>query len=201
MKRFTYTYPKSRFLSVDKDMNLIISRLFKNERLKKLLYYTGRDALEQPNLTDEQMVGMIDKNIKNVPKLYVDGSVLNYVIINFDNFRPNAKNTKHRDNIVEFDIVCHYDQWKLKDFQLRPYKIAAEIDGMLDGKHLTGIGDLLFLGCNQIIVNTEFAGLCLSYLATHGTDDEKNALTEEEDIDIIKNYNKLFNDKPWQIEG
>lgn len=201
MKRFTYTYPKSRFLSVDKDMNLIISRLFKNERLKKLLYYTGRDALEQPNLTDEQMVGMIDKNIKNIPKLYVDGSVLNYVIINFDNFRPNLKNTEFRDNIVEFDIVCHYDQWKLKDFQLRPYKIAAEIDGMLDGKHLTGIGDLLFQGCNQIIVNNEFAGLCLSYLATHGDDDKKNALTEKEDIEIIKNYNKLFNDKPWQIEG
>jgi hypothetical protein len=45
MKRFTYSYPKSRFLSVDKDMNLIISRLFANERLKKLLYYTSKDAL------------------------------------------------------------------------------------------------------------------------------------------------------------
>jgi hypothetical protein len=31
---------------------------------------------------------------------------------------------------------------------LRPYMIAAEIDSMLDGKHLTGIGDLQFLGAN-----------------------------------------------------
>jgi len=116
MKRLTYKYPKSRFLSVDKDMNLIISRLFSNERLKKLLYYTSKDALEKPNVTDEQMISMVGKNIKNVPKLYVDGSVLNYVIINFDNFVTNRTNPQFRDNIVEFDIICHFDQWNLKDF-------------------------------------------------------------------------------------
>lgn len=197
MKRFTYSYPKSRFLSVDKDMNLIISRLFANERLKKLLYYTSKDALSQPNITDEQMVEMIGKNIKNVPKLYVDGSVLNYVIVNFDNFVPNSKNPEFRDNVIEFDIVCHFDQWNLKDFQLRPYKIAAEIDSMLDGKHLTGIGDVEFLGANQILLTDEYAGICLMYRAIHGGEDQKDAPKEEDDIDLINNYNTLFNKNPW----
>lgn len=200
MKRFIYSYPKSSFLSVDKDMNLIISRLFGNERLKKLLYYTTKDALERPNVTDEQMIEMMGKNIKNVPKLYVDGSVLNYVIINCDNFTPNKKNPEFRDNIVEFDIVCHFDQWNLKDFQLRPYKIAAEIDSMLDGKHLTGIGDLEFLGANQILLTDEYAGLCLMYQAIHGGEDKQDAPVGEDDADIIRNYNKLFNDAPWQVE-
>lgn len=200
MKRFTYSYPKSSFLSVDKDMNLIISRLFNNERLKKLLYYTSKDALDQPALTDDQMVSMMGTNIKNVPKLYVDGSVLNYLIINFDNFTPNKTNPEFRDNIVEFDIICHFDQWNLKDFQLRPYKIAAEIDSMLDGKHLTGIGDIEFLGANQILLTDEYAGLCLMYKAIHGGEDKKDAPVGEDDADIIRNYNKLFNTAPWQTE-
>ena len=51
---------------------------------------------------------MFGKNIKNVPKLYVDGSVLTYIIINFDNFQPSG-NPEFRDNIIEFDIICHFD--------------------------------------------------------------------------------------------
>ena len=51
----------------------------------------------------------VSKNIKIVPKLYVDGSVLSYVIINFDNFTPNGRNPEFRDNIIEFDIICHFD--------------------------------------------------------------------------------------------
>jgi hypothetical protein len=36
----------------------------------------------------------------------------------------------------------------LKDFELRPYKIAAEIDTMFNNKHLSGIGLLQFMGAN-----------------------------------------------------
>jgi hypothetical protein len=52
---------------------------------------------------------MYGKNIRIVPKLIVDGTVLNYILINFDNFTPNATNPQFRDNIVEFDIICHFD--------------------------------------------------------------------------------------------
>lgn len=197
MKITTYTYPKSSFLSVDKDMNLIISKLFVNERLKKLLYYTDKDALQHSNITNEQMIEMIGKNIKNVPELSVDGSVLNYLIISCDNFTPNAKNPEFRDNIIEFDIICHFDQWNLQDFQLRPYRIAAEIDSMLDGEHLTGIGTLEFIGGNQILLTDEFAGLCLMYQTVHGEEDKKNAPKSADDVDIMRNYNAIFNNNPW----
>ena len=79
--------------------------------------------------------------------MYVDGSVLTYVIVNFDNFSQSS-NPEFRDNIVEFDIICHFDQWQLQDFQLRPIRIAAELDTMFDKKHLTGIGVLEFMGAN-----------------------------------------------------
>ena len=164
---------KSSFLSTEKDMNLIVSAILKNERLKRLLHYTTRDALNRKNLTEDESLELFGKNIKLVPKLDVDNSVLNYIIISFDNFTPNATNPEFRDNIIEFDIICHFDQWQLQDFALRPYKIAGEIDSMFNGKHLTGIGELNFLGMNQIILTDEFAGLCLMYSAVHGEEDKK----------------------------
>ncbi len=167
-----FPLPKSSFLSTEKDLDLIISGMLKNERLKRLLFYTSKDALNRKNLTEDESLSLINKNIKIVPKLTVDGSVLNYIIISFDNFTP-SENPEFRDNIIEFDIICHFDQWQLQDFALRPYKIAGEIDSMFDKKHLTGIGKLEFLGGNQIILNNEFAGLCLMYQAIHGEEDKK----------------------------
>ena len=171
MKVEGYQYPHSSFLSVEKDMGIITNMMLKNNRLKKLLYHTTKDCLKRPKLTEDQTVELIGKNIKMVPKLTVDGSVLNYIIITFDNF-TRTENPEFRDNIIEFDIICHFDQWQLQDFKLRPYRIAAEIDSMFDRKHLTGIGELEFLGCNQIILTDEYAGLCLLYSAIHGEEDK-----------------------------
>jgi hypothetical protein len=109
MKIETYSYPKSSFLSAEKDMNIIVQMIMKNERLEKILHYTTRDCLSKPNLTEDETIALFGKNIKIVPKLYVDGSVLNYMIVSFDNFSQNATNPEFRDNIVEFDIICHFD--------------------------------------------------------------------------------------------
>ena len=194
MKVTSYQYPKSSFLSMEKDMSLITGMLMKNDNLKKLLYYTTKDCLRGTNLSEDETLALLGKNIKLVPKLYIDGSVLNYIIVNFDNFTPNGSNPEFRDNIIEFDIICHFDQWQLKDFQLRPYRIAAEIDSMFDGKHLTGIGELQFLGANQIILTDEYAGLCLMYSATHGEEDRKKMPNPMDEEQFQENFNKIFNE-------
>ena len=75
------------------------------------------------------------------------------------------------------------EQWQLNDNQLRPYRIAAEIDSMLDNERLTGIGRLEFMGASQIILNDKFAGLSLMYNAIHGEEDKvgmANPLDEEQ---------------------
>ena len=187
-----YQMPKSSFLSLEKDMELIVQRIFANDRLKKYLYYTVKNPLEQPKLTDEQTAELFKTNIKLKPKLYVDGSVLNYIVIQFDNFITNATNPEFRDNTVEFDIICHLDQWDLKDYQLRPYRIAAELDSMLDKKRLTGIGKLEFLGASQIILNDEFAGICLMYRAVHGEEDKKFFLNPEEDKEFVEDFKDMI---------
>ena len=194
MKKETYTYPHSSFLSIEKDMNIIINKMFENDRLKKLLYYNTKDCLNKPKLTEEQTLSLINKQIKMVPKLYVDKSVLNYIIISFDNFTP-SDNPEFRDNIVEFDIICHFDQWQMNDFKLRPYRIAAEIDMLFNNQKMTGIGELQFLGANQIILTDEFAGLCLMYQAVHGEEDKKYMPNPNEEKDFIIDFDQIFNQK------
>ena len=205
----TYKEPQSSFMSVEKDLTIITGKIMENKRLQRLLYYTDKYALKKKHsktdtqghddLTEKQKAELFNKNIKIVPKLYVDGSVLAYIIISFDNFTTNATNPQFRDNIVTFDIICHFDQWQLEDFQLRPYRIAAELDTMLNNQKLTGIGLFQFLGCNQIILNDEFAGLTLMYSAIHGGEDknynkdERDLLSPEKEQQYLDEFNEMFN--------
>ena len=182
--------PRSSFLSTEKDMGIIIDEMMKNERLKRLLYYTTNDALTKPNISAKDSVELMGKNIKIIPKLIVDKSVLQYIIISFDKFMETS-NPEFRDNLVEFDIICHFDQWQLTDFALRPYKIAAEIDSMFNDKKLSGLGKLEFVGASQIILNDEFGGICLLYQAVHGEEDKKvmpNPAAEEQFQKDFRDY-------------
>lgn len=193
MKKVIYSYPQSSFLSMEKDLDLIVSMIMKNDNLKKMLYYTSRDCLTRPALTEDESLELFTKNIKIIPKLYIDGSLLNYIIISFNNFVDNPTNTEFRNNIIEFDIICHFDQWALKDFQLRPYRIAAELDTMFNDKHLTGIGTLKFHGAKLVPLGADYAGLCIQYAAIHGGEDKVKMPNPMDEEQFVENYNQLFN--------
>ncbi len=194
MKITSYHYPKSSFLSIDKDAAIIMDMILKNDNLKKLLHYTSRDSIKRPNLTEDESLALFNKNIKLVPKIYIDGPVLNYLIVNFDNFVPTASNPQFRNNLIEFDIICHFDQWQLEDFQLRPYRIAAELDSMFCNKHLTGIGTLEFFSANQLNLTDEYSGLCLMYNAVHGEEDKKKMPNPMDEEQFQENFDKIFNE-------
>ena len=59
----------------------------------------------------------------------------------------------------------------MDDFQIRPLKIAGYIDGILNNAKLTGIGELNFMGCNELVLDEVLSGYTLSYRAIHGSDD------------------------------
>ena len=191
MKIDNYHPPKSSFLSINKDMRLLVDKVLSNDRLCKLLYYTTRDALEKEKLTDDQKLKLFGKNLKIVPKLYVDNSTLNYIFIKFDNFFESS-NPEFRNNTIEFDIVCHFDQWQMTDFNLRPYRIAAELDSMLDNQKLTGIGLLQFLGAKHININDEFAGVCLMYQTYHGEEDKKKMPNPADQEEFEQEYKEMI---------
>ena len=103
--------------------------------------------------------------------------VKSYLILSLDNFTPNATNPEFRDCTVSFDIICHTDYWDIGNYRLRPIKIAGIIDGILNGSKLTGIGEFLFMGCNELILNEELSGYTLMFRAIHQTDgDDKVAV-------------------------
>lgn len=185
--------PKSSFLSIEKDAGIIVDRICTNERLKRLLYYTTPDAMERPDLTDDQMYELFKKNIKLIPKVYVDGSVLNYLIISFDKFVTNETNPEFRNNLIEFDIVCNFDQWHLKDYQLRPFRIAAELDSMLSDTRLTGIGKLEYIDAELFVLNDYYGGVCLTYQAIHGEEDKKKMPNPIDDEKFLKDFQEMAN--------
>ena len=183
--------PKSSFLSVEKDSAIIASEILKNERLKKYLVCNikGVDPiLDNYNITSKDEFDLKEHIIKFAPKITVDSPEFNYLIIKFNGFSPNIQNPEFRNNIIEFDIVCHFDHWKLPNFQQRPFKIAAEIDSMFNKKHLTGIGVLQFVSGDPFILTDEFGGFCLRYKAIHGEEDKTPMPTPEQEKILQETY-------------
>lgn len=177
MKRPGYEYPKSALLGMQKDASLIISRILSNQNVLKLLVYNTRDWKSKPAVSGEKIKEMFEtQQISAVPKIKVDRPEKTYLRLIYGTMMRNSTNPEFRDNTFGIDIICHYDNWDLGDFDLRPYRIAGEIDSMLDKTHLTGIGELEFVSCTPYIYNEEFAGVSLTYLAIRGNEDKVNPL-------------------------
>ena len=193
MKINTYNYPQSGFLSVDKDLSIIVDMILKNNNLKKLLFYTSKDCLSKPKLTEDESLSLLGKQIKLLPKIYIDQETLIYMFVKMTNFLPNNTNPEFRDNTIEFDIICHYDQWMLKDFEQRVYKIAAELDTLFNNKRLTGIGKLQFSAASPILLTEEYGGFCMFYDAIHGNEDKQDTPNPIDQENFVNNFNEIFN--------
>ena len=175
MKHNSYEYPKSSLLGMPKDAAIIIDRILSNPNLLRLLVYETRDWQSQPLPNGEQIKELFTSHqISSVPKIKIDSKEKTYIRLTYGTVIRNASNPEYRDNTFGIDIICHYDNWDLGDFELRPYRVAGEIDAMLDKTHLTGIGELEFVSATPYVYNEEFAGVSLTYLAVRGHEDQRN---------------------------
>lgn len=180
------SFSPSSFLSCEKDCETILKKLFINSNpysdyLKRLLVINTKDCLD--NLTSEVYKKKIAE--MTLPKIKEDGyirfepkislgeheEVKSYIIISFDNFVENFSNPEFRDCTICFDILCHTDYWDLGGFRLRPLKIAGYIDGILNNTKLSGIGELEFVSCKELVLDEKISGYSLMYRAVHGSDD------------------------------
>ena len=178
-------FRSSSFLSCQKDIETILRKLFIESKpysdyLKRLLIINMEDCLDIDNkIYNEQIKKSLKQLIEEgyisfIPKIKFKEheEVKTYLMISFDNFYTNPTNPQFRDCTVNFDIICHTDYWDIRDYQVRPLKIAGYIDGILNECKLSGIGTFNFLGCNQLILNQDLSGYTLSYRAVHGSDDK-----------------------------
>lgn len=181
----------SSFLSVEKDIELILRKLFfdnqpHNKQLLRLLVINTKDCLS--NQTNQDYINKInnmnlsdlinEEYIKLSPKIKMPEheKVKSYIIISFDNFIENASNPEFRDCTISFDIICHTDYWVMDNYQIRPIKIIGYIDGILNKARLTGIGTLNYIGCNELILDENLSGYTLSYRAIHSSEDKTENL-------------------------
>lgn len=180
MKQDFYVQPKSSLLGISKDAAIIVDRMLSNPNLLKLLVYESRDWKSKPTPTSEQIKELFtSKQISSVPRIKIDSKEKTYIRLTYGSIVRNSYNPEYRDNTFGIDVICHYDNWDLGDFDLRPYRVAGEIDAMLDKTHLTGIGELEFVSAIPYIYSEEFAGVSLTYLAIRGQEDLKNPLTDD----------------------
>ena len=181
----------SSFLSVEKDIELILRKLFfdnqpHNKQLLRLLVINTKDCLS--NQTNQDYINKInnmnlsdlinEEYIKLSPKIKMPEheKVKSYIIISFDNFIENANNPEFRDCTISFDIICHTDYWVMDNYQIRPIKIIGYIDGILNKARLTGIGTLNYIGCNELILDENLSGYTLSYRVIHSSEDKTENL-------------------------
>lgn len=177
---------QSSFLSCPKDAEIILNKLFKESKpysnwLKRLLVINTPDCLD-PNITKYDRIvdglsvkDLIDQQyLRLTPRLELSEheDVQSYVLLTFDNFVTNAVNPRFRDCIVNFDIICNTKQWELEDFRTRPLMIAGYIDGILNFSKLSGVGEFIFLGCQELLLDENLAGYTLMYSAVHFTEDD-----------------------------
>lgn len=176
---------KSSFISFEKDVETILKALFiqsptHSEGLKRLLVLNTKDCLDNTSskvykdiLEKTSLATLIkDGYIRLNPKMRMPEheEVKAYIIISADNFTPTT-NPQYRDCTLTFDIICHIDYWDIGNYRQRPIKIAGYLDSLLNNAKLSGIGELEFLGMNELILNEDLAGYTLMYRATHGNDD------------------------------
>ena len=66
---------------------------------------------------------------------------------------------------------------------------------MFNNTHLTGIGELQFMGGKQINLNDEFAGFCLIYEAIHGGEDKKFMPNPKDEKRFLEDFKDLVNEE------
>lgn len=121
----------------------IVSRLMANQNLVKLLYYTDKDPLSHPDLTDEQLKDEVfEKLIKIVPRVGPKETAHSIISVRFTRGRQNIVNNEFKDVIVSIEVFVPLTQWIIKNSNLRPFAIMGEIQKSLDGKTIDGLGKM-----------------------------------------------------------
>ena len=121
----------------------IIKRLLANQNLLKLLYYTDKDPLNHPDLTQEQIQNEIfEKLIKIVPRVGPKETANSLVALRIARGRGLAQNNEFKNVSISLEVFVPMTQWIIKDTNLRPFAIMGEIQKSLNGKKIDGLGKM-----------------------------------------------------------
>ena len=126
------------------NLQYIIKRLFANQNLLKLLYYTDKDPLANDDLTSEQIQDEVfEKLIKIVPRVGPKETAHSVVTVTVSRAQGLTSNGEFRNVIIRVENFVPLTQWIIKDTNLRPFAIMGEIQKSLNGKKIEGLGKMV----------------------------------------------------------
>ena len=126
------------------NLQYIIKRLFANQDLLKLLYYTDKDPLNHEDLTQEQIQNEVfEKLVKIVPRVGPKETAHSIVAVRVARGQGVAQNNEFRNVTIGVEIFVPLTQWIIKDSNLRPFAIMGEIQKSLNGKKIEGLGKMV----------------------------------------------------------
>lgn len=122
----------------------IVKRLFANQDLLKLLYYTDKDPLSHEDLTEEQIQNEVfGKLIKIVPRVGPKETAHSIVAVRIARGRGLAQNSEFKNVNISIEIFVPLTQWIIKDTNLRPFAIMGEVQKSLNNKKIEGLGKMV----------------------------------------------------------
>lgn len=144
------------------------------KKICKLLHYTEKNPLEQPNqnridsgkssptfeVLDDVNEFIINKRALLVPRVPAEEERGSFIVVIVDDFSL-SENKVFKPNRITFDVLCHHDDWLLTN-SLRPFLIMQQIDNIFNGKKLS-IGNIEFVSCRSIVLTPTFMGYNLVY--------------------------------------
>lgn len=128
---------------IGENLQKIVSRLMANDNLVNLLYYTDKDPLSNPPLSQEQkQKEVFDKLIKIVPRVGPKETATSIIAIRVIKGSLDPTNSEFRNIRIAIETFVPLTQWYIKDSNLRPFAIMGEIEESLSGKSINGLGKM-----------------------------------------------------------
>lgn len=125
------------------NLQKIMERLTANKNLLKLLYYTDKDPLSRPDLTEAQIRNEIDeKLILMIPRIGPFETSQSRISIRVVSGVTNSENDEFQAYRFDIEVFTPLTNWFIKDQNLRPFAIMSEIKKSLQGKEIQGLGKI-----------------------------------------------------------
>ena len=128
---------------IGENLQKVVKRLMANDNLVNLLYYTDKDPLNQPPLTEDQKKEEVyEKLIKVIPRVGPKETAHSIIAIRVISGSKLNSNTEFKNVKIGIEVFVPLTQWIIRDTNLRPFAILGEIEKSLDGKKINGLGKM-----------------------------------------------------------
>ena len=152
------------FKAVGDNIFLIAQKILEDDDICKLLYYTDKDPLSHENMSEEERMALLHRNLLVVPKVPENDDVKgSYILVLYDGFNINLSNSEFKDADLLFIVVCPPENWVINDNSLRPFMLMSRIDELFGNKKIANIGTLHFVKGDRFVLNSQLTGYGLTY--------------------------------------